>query len=158
MTNLVYGDIGSISHGTMRWEDLIPEFASTLKDLAERQKKAAPSFKNDFTDILKQADYVCENEHQTDIDPYDVLYELMDYLGEFSPPFCYFGAHEGDGSDYGFWPLNETDMKKHIENCDGIIVDDLSEVPEGFKGYVLLVNDHGNVSLYRDNREIWSIV
>lgn len=32
---------------------------------------------------------------------------------------------------------------------DGPVVDDLSEVPEGYAGLVIEVNDHGNVSLTR---------
>lgn len=31
---------------------------------------------------------------------------------------------------------------------EGKVVDDLSEVPEGYRGQVLHVNDHGNVTLY----------
>lgn len=32
---------------------------------------------------------------------------------------------------------------------EGLVVDDLSEVPGRFAGEVLHVNDHGNVTLYR---------
>lgn len=34
---------------------------------------------------------------------------LWDLMEEISPPGCYFGAHEDDGSDYGFWPM-ESDL------------------------------------------------
>lgn len=33
----------------------------------------------------------------------DFLNELYDLLNEHAPDGCYFGAHEGDGSDFGFW-------------------------------------------------------
>ncbi len=32
---------------------------------------------------------------------------------------------------------------------DGLVTKDLSEIPEGYAGLVLNVNDHGNVSLLR---------
>jgi hypothetical protein len=48
------------------------------------------------------------------------------------------------------------------EDFDGLKVSDLSEVPPGHTGEVLLVNDHGNMSLYNCNRgghrEVWGVV
>lgn len=32
---------------------------------------------------------------------------------------------------------------------DGLTVSDTSEVPKGYRGEVLHINDHGNVTLYR---------
>lgn len=42
-------------------------------------------------------------------------------------------------------------------------VSDLAEVPRDYAGEILMVNDHGNTSLYvkartQEPREIWSIV
>tara|TARA_Y100000310_G_scaffold275814_1_gene292541 strand:+ start:92 stop:355 length:264 start_codon:yes stop_codon:yes gene_type:complete len=33
------------------------------------------------------------------------LEELCDVLNDLAPGDHYFGAHEGDGSDFGFWPI-----------------------------------------------------
>jgi hypothetical protein len=75
--------------------------------------------------------------------------------------YCRFGAHEGDGSDYGFWPIDIEDIKEQVRER-GVVVSDLSEVPPRFNGEILLINDHGNASLYVLARKklklIWSIV
>jgi hypothetical protein len=85
------------------------------------------------------------------------LEQLFDALGEYSGPYFYFGAHPGDGADYGFW-LSEG----WEEDFDGLKVDDLSEVPNKYRGEFVVVSDHGNVTLYvktsRTLREIWSVV
>jgi hypothetical protein len=31
----------------------------------------------------------------------------------------------------------------------GLVVDDLTSIPKGFKGEVMEINDHGNVTLYK---------
>ena len=85
------------------------------------------------------------------------LEALFDALNEYAPSYFYFGAHPGDGSDYGYW-LSEC----FAEDFDGMKVSDLSEVPTGFSGEVLKVNDHGNMTLYAYSRgrgrEVWGIV
>lgn len=82
---------------------------------------------------------------------------LFDKLGDFAAPYFYFGAHPGGGADYGFW-LSE-DFEYFYE---GLQVEDLSEVPKEYRGEVLYVNDHGNMTLYIKNsrgfKEIWGIV
>ena len=86
------------------------------------------------------------------------LQELFDALHCYSPEGFYFGSHPGDGADYGWW-LSES----FTEDFDGLRVDDLSDVPRDYFGSILLVNDHGNLSLYTRARnyrltEQWSIV
>lgn len=85
------------------------------------------------------------------------LEALFDALDHYALPGFYFGAHPGDGSDYGYW-LSES----FVEDFDELKVADLSEVPKGYRGSLLHVNDHGNVSLYTASRgrlrEVWAIV
>lgn len=86
----------SVSHGTMRTEDLIPTFHNVLHDIdPERAERL-------------QADiaYTVLN-HSENVDADDILHELFDILDEYSPDGYYFGAHVGDGSDYGYWPIEE---------------------------------------------------
>jgi hypothetical protein len=100
----------SISHGTLRQEDLIPTFTATLKLLAPEP-------------TIREADLIAEAEGWADT-PADlldsalhaenggyILNELTDALDNLAPEGFYFGAHEGDGSDFGFWRI-EPDEKQ----------------------------------------------
>jgi hypothetical protein len=113
------------------------------------------------------------------------LEQLFDALGEYSGPYFYFGAHPGDGADYGWWLSESWDedficvtsqgpdnaytfaTRRWVQfdknNCDySLKVSDLAYVPTWFRGEVAVVSDHGNVTLYvktsRTLREIWSVV
>jgi hypothetical protein len=170
-------NIGSVSCATMRPEDLIPRFVSELesqKPLSRKHRKLVREIKRRIN-----ADYTHDHEKEgctylgsgiwdcgmnadaedyfgTDEADYD-LEELFDALNEYCLPYFYFGAHPGDCSDYGYWLSEGWD-----EDFDGLKVSDLSEVPTGYTGEVMHVNDHGNVSLYAYSRgrrrELWAIV
>jgi len=144
--------IGSISEGTMRPEDLIPEFLSELRyRMRERRIKGHAAL---YREIDKRSD--AEGYYETEEADWD-LEALFDALGEYAGPYFYFGAHPGDGADYGFWLSEGFD-----EDFDGLKVNDLSDVPAGYRGEVLEINDHGNMTLYvktsRAMHEVWAIV
>lgn len=122
--------IGTVISGTMRNEDLIPTFIAEIL-YYDPNNNLAQRIDEKLNDTY---DFNSEEAH------YD-LEDLFEELNEFAEPYIYFGAHPGDGSDYGFW----------VEFDDGIIVSDTSEVPQDYVGYVLHVNDHGNLTLYDCN-------
>ena len=151
MSNNNYSrNIGSVSHGTMREEDLIPSFIWELEQMKPLHR--------DHRANLKEIRANMETEGYFDSEDagYD-LESLFNMLEAYALPYFYFGSHPGDGSDYGFW-LSEG----FEDEFEGLKVSDLSEVPTSFTGEVLLVNDHGNMSLYAYSRgrgrEIWAIV
>ena len=156
-----YADLGSISSGTMRPEDLIPCFASELESLMKNREPSgamSADWRDSFAKLISEAEaiedfYECE-------DAGDILAELFDALQAFAPPYAYFGAHPGDGADYGFW-LGE-DFQQDIRDNGGLEVDDLSAVPADYCGEVLHVSDHGNATLYAADHgkfsEIWGVV
>ena len=90
-------NLGTVSHGTMRNEDLMSTFEQEIKRLTipesfqkirnERKlwKKSGKFWKSDYVNFL------------------------FDKLDELAPEDCYFGATEGDGSDYGFWKIADED-------------------------------------------------
>jgi hypothetical protein len=87
--------------------------------------------------------------------------ELVDALDEFSPPLCYFGSHESDGSDYGFW-LSQDALEEAQSDEDVLKVSAGDEWSDDWANYeyVLEVTDHGNCTLYnaKTRNEIWSLV
>ena len=144
-------NIGSISSGTMRKEDLIPTFLYELRNRKPLRREHR-TLAREIEERIELEDYY-ESEEST----YD-LESLFDALGEYSPEYFYFGSHPGDGSDYGWW-LSES----FEDDFDGLKVSDLSEVPSDHCGEILVVNDHGNMTLHvrsRNNRmrEIWAVV
>lgn len=140
---------GSISSGTMRSEDLIPAFASELQYLA-------PATATDHARLVQEANDLEDHEEEAD----DVLEALFDALNDYAPAYGYFGAHVGDGADYGFWLCE--DFQQMIKDDGGLEVADTSEVPDDYTGEVLHVNDHGNATLYVADKgkltEVWAVV
>ena len=147
---------GSISGATMRIDDLINAFAGQLEALADDNEYEA--LIAEAADWLTQEDNGIRTDYHQDQGGY-ILEELFDALDEAAPPYGYFGAHPGDGADYGFW-LSEC----FEQDFDGLKVDDTSKVPADYCGEVLHVHDHGNMTLYAKDagapelREIWSLV
>jgi hypothetical protein len=99
---------GTIIHGTLRECDLIPAFMDVLRDFA-------PAYAARITDEYGAAfiercsdpsglDYslINEMERQTYL-----LSDLFDALEEIAPDGLTFGAIEGDGSDFGFWSVED---------------------------------------------------
>ncbi len=144
--------IGSVSHGTMRPEDLIPDFLYVLGQL---DKAAHDKIVGEYADVLDTDEPDAEQEGYC-------LEALFDALGNAAPPYCSFGSHEGDGADYGFWPCIDSLEEDTDNECGPVFKvnagDEWPELPEGVE-YVSEVTDHGNVTLYaRDGKELWSCV
>ena len=152
-------EIGTVSHGTMRAEDLIPTFACIL----ERENPAMlETIRAEYADTFAEMD-------SDDFDGFEdyetanwLLESLFDAMDVISPPYCYFGASEGDGADYGFWPSIDS-LEDSARVSDGVIkVNDGDEWPifGDDIDYIMSVSDHGNVTLYdsRTRKEIWSVV
>ncbi len=156
---------GSISTGTLRTADLLVAMAGTLEALVRA------NFDNltmaevlDYGNVIGRAkDMATYEDSEETEDGQEMVYTLTAKLEPFAPPYCYFGTLEGDGADFGYWLDHGA-----LEEFDGLRVSDLSEVGPQYGGEILLVNDHGNVSLYVQSRAtarakpslrcIWSVV
>jgi hypothetical protein len=98
MSNIVDAVYEAVSWGTLRTQDLISRFAYALHRLAPSHPLVG-----EFLDIDAEVKVLMEEEEMF------FLEELMDALGELAPKGTYFGTHPGDGSLFGFWPLDEYD-------------------------------------------------
>lgn len=124
--------IGSVSEGTLRPADLVDAFARELRRIAPDHA------------LLKDRGLPADNTEELA----DIADILIDALNDLAPPYTTFGAHYGDGASFGFWPSLDS-LEEDASYGDGVLkVSDLSEVPDDATGYVMHVNDHGNVTLY----------
>lgn len=139
----------------MREEDLIPCFLDTLAEFDPDKVKAIRD-NPENAPIWQWLDNLDEEE-MPELAVW-LLDELFGDLDTHAPPYFYFGAHPGDGSDYGFWLSEE--VNQQVQDNGGLVVSDLEEVPSDFSGEVLHVNDHGNATLYcrPEGSEVWSEV
>lgn len=87
---------GTLIHGTLRLEDLIPAF------IAELRVMEAESLKLDEIERTMEDPLYFDGDEA----PEDCLW-IMDRLDKYAPDGMYFGAHPGDGSDFGWWTVDE---------------------------------------------------
>lgn len=96
----------TVIHGTHRPQDLIPKFLELVKEQAPSEYVALMA--TPFGPIPAYvADEGDGSEWWHSEEASIVLEELFDILNEVAPEGYYFGAHSGDGSDFGFWEINE---------------------------------------------------
>lgn len=104
---IIHASIGTISHGTLRTADLLETFAGELESLVQRNAQAwcsdeGRAQRDKYMKLVGEAREVDIYSEAAD----DIRAELEDALQEFAPPNARFGAHEGDGADFGFWPTD----------------------------------------------------
>ena len=148
-------NIGTLIHGTLRNEDLIPAFTSELAYLSDGQHPLLTEI-NEYDVLQKRLSYSedISLESQQDIAS-DLVNDLIDALNDYAPAHTYFGTLEGDGSDFGFWPDADS-----FEDCRIVGTPTDSEITMDLDCEIYIhINDHGNVTTYDLNRnEIWSVV
>lgn len=91
----------TVIHATHRNCDLIPAFLEVLKDTPEYLQLAH---------IVPSS--AMEDEYDSWWESDDAMFlvtDLFDTLDGYAPEGYYFGAIEGDGSDFGFWKWDELD-------------------------------------------------
>lgn len=135
-----YAQIGTVSHGTLRNEDLLDTFAGELAYYARKNREELGQLETlrllRLASEAENSTYYAEHEEEAS----ELVLQLMDELERFAAPFCYFGALDGDGSDFGFWP-----MMVAIEELPRV---DGSDAARKLGEACASVNDHGNVTVY----------
>lgn len=127
--------IGSVSSGTTRLEDIGPAVLDVALDVLPSDEE----FDKLLCDAHEADDRAWSGEYDS-----EVLDELIDAINDFCPPYVYFDAHPDDPADYGFWPAFNA-IEQDVR--DGVILKTDGNVPEDWRGYVLQVNDHGNMTM-----------
>ena len=160
--------LGSISTGTLRPEDLLPAFIESLtatggkipEDLTcgtHLEYTNLPSYSSvgviDADDAFWQSD-----DARDDVDA------LIDALEARCPPFVYFGSLPGDGADFGFWvdtePLGDALQdgpadEPPTEGWDW----DLGEYTLANHGVIVQVFGHGDaIAMDMERNVLWSLV
>src|SRR5947209_697852 len=93
-------NVGTVSHGTLRTQDLLRAFADEYERLLPFN---GARLANEAREIAEAVENYPDNGPHDEAA--DVLAELEDALGEIAAREgdYYFGAIEGDGADFGFW-------------------------------------------------------
>lgn len=120
----IFHTIGSVSHGTLIPRDLVNAFSGCLERLvAARTSSGDPIPELDTAELQftacalidavtllnaekfegSDADTPEEFDAWLDTRFSELAEDLHDFLDRIAPSGWYFGSHEGDGSDYGFW-------------------------------------------------------
>lgn len=94
--NVIHAGLNSsVSHGTMRSQDLIPVFLDVIRNTPEyiQLMHIVPSYAYEEKD----------SEWWDNEDALCLMKSLFNTLDNYSPEGYHFGANPGDGSDYGYW-------------------------------------------------------
>lgn len=162
-------ELGTISHGTLRPQDIAAALLAEFDEILDKHQIADLSCiayydedSDEMDDDKQEARDLLENWPEIFADVCDTIEAHEDF-----PPFCYLGAHEGDGADLGIWI--SWDAIGEAEHCGEVVrISDLSDIDDMSRDdiaeaeWFLLINDHGNATLYpvaiAAGEEAWSVV
>jgi len=104
-------NLGTVIHGTTRFEDLLPAFIAEMRS-REDDPTFGPSEEresfwhdahaelNELEWRMKRSNYFNDEEEAT-----EDLWAIIDDLCIIAPEGYTFATHPGDGSDWGWWPV-----------------------------------------------------
>ena len=164
--------IGTVIAGTLKNEDLLNAFTGEIEYLMAGYLDQ--SIAQTYYDAKE---FLHKYETDTDIDEdmaSEIVNELIEAINEYRLPYTYFGTLEGDGADFGWW-IDFDNMNESINEsitkdlrATGTLNDEESWIQEcscqendciGKHGFIVHVNDHGNVTLMDHNRkDAWAVV
>lgn len=140
--------LGAISTGTLRCVDLIGTFADAVERLAGPEDAGVQAEVREAREMLKTVTpdaHDADTEAGDDCTLGDYVEVLHERLEELAPDYVTFGAAEGDGACFGFWPDMEA-LEEAVADGEVLKVADRAAVPGTYDGPVMIVNDRGNVT------------
>tara|TARA_R110002012_G_scaffold306476_1_gene511211 strand:- start:203 stop:700 length:498 start_codon:yes stop_codon:yes gene_type:complete len=160
-------DIGSISEGTLKTEDIGNNLIWHM-DRLDLDNTDLVLFKKLKKEFSEEIEHLEESEEEYSEKLENIFDEIKEIADNYTPDYCYLRMHENDGADFGVWVVSELFEDTRQGSYDGMVyrstvhtngVDE--PVPEEYSHY-LAVNDHGNCTLWsRDGdswKECWAIV
>ena len=102
---------GTVISGTLRTEDLLDALSTELERLVKADMK--------YQRIVPTTDYsawatihinralIYDARLLANNDASEIVDELFDALNNYAPEGMYFGAHEDDGADFGWWEFRD---------------------------------------------------
>ncbi len=106
----------SLSHATMRKEDLIPcfyDFLSNYKDIEFNLDILTYHHLVTVGEWFLIKDFIDWDTYYESEDSDFDLEDLFNSLNSIAPEGFYFGSHPGDGSDYGFWEGEDYELDEN---------------------------------------------
>ncbi len=114
---------GSVSTGTLRTQDLLSAFISEgesqqLRNGAYLATPEGMPLRDRLAKVLGEAQDAFGDDGETlseegEENGPEIINDFCDVLSEFAPSYGYFGAHEGDGADFGYW-VNVENVKEQV--------------------------------------------
>ena len=164
--------LGTVIEGTLKNEDLLEAFSYELDAIRTNSKGQTYHYKLVFD--AQNRWYRDDGSDEREDDIPELINELIDAINEYRLPYTYFGTLEGDGADFGWWidfdNMNESINESTTKDlrATGTLNDEESWIQEcscqendciGKHGFIVHVNDHGNVTLMDHNRkDAWAVV
>lgn len=150
-----FASIGTVSEGTLRTVDLVEKLSAELEYHVQRNAvawccDAGRAQRDSFLELISKAQAFDEDD---DSEFGLIVAELCGALEMFAPPCCYFGASEGDGADFGFWPCREQ-IEELPRLSDGPNDPPFADQARALGKECAFVNDHGNVTVYNPDGSI----
>ena len=107
----------TIPEGSMIANDIVAAIESEdfVKDFPELQQRIKEYWEIPADDLENRIEFLNE--------------DIWERMNEIAPEGCYFGSHPGNGSDYGFWEVEEEfeDAAEHVDYIGQLIKEDNNE-------------------------------
>lgn len=91
----------SVIHGTLRNCDIIPALCDVIQDTPAYLQLLASSGSPIHAAMNRMEDK--SDDWWNSEEATDLCQELFEVCDKYAPEGYYFGAHPGDGSDFGYW-------------------------------------------------------
>jgi hypothetical protein len=99
---------GTVSHGTLRIQDLLRTLADELLRVMPFKGLALATDARNAADMVdREGDHISTTDDAYAVETLAALFDQLEEIAQREG--LTFGAHEGDGSDFGYWTIEGDD-------------------------------------------------